>query len=102
MFLYLYNKVKQYLGLADDILVDFLSDIKSLRYQLVLAGFAFNVYLFSHGADKTVMLGAIGLLTSVYAMYFYSKHKQAQMESNAAPTEVDGDPDSVNRDPDNI
>lgn len=81
------NWIKNKLNLIDDIIVDFLVDIKSLRYQLVLAGFAFNVYLFKHGASVTVMLAAIGLLTAIYAMYFASKHHQAQMEAKQEPEE---------------
>lgn len=73
--------MKKYLKLIDAIIVDFLTDIKSLRYQLVLAGFAFNVYLFTHGASGNVMLAAIGLLTAIYAFFFASKHHQAQLEN---------------------
>jgi len=76
----LYTYMNKYAKLLDDIVVDFLKDIKSLRYQLVLAAFAFNVYLFSHSATPGVQMTAIGLLTAVYTMYFASKHNQAQME----------------------
>jgi phosphate starvation-inducible membrane PsiE len=90
------NLIKKYLSLIDDILVDFLSDIKSLRYQLVLAAFALNVYLFQHGAAPSVMLASIGLLTLVYGLYFQSKKHQAEMEAKMPA--ADEEP-SVERDP---
>jgi hypothetical protein len=78
------NLIKKYLSLIDDIIVDFLSDIKSLRYQLVLAAFALNIYLFQRGAVASVQLAAIGLLTLVYGLYFQSKKHQAEMEAKHA------------------
>lgn len=90
------NTIKKYLSLIDDIIVDFLSDIKSLRYQLVLAAFALNFYLFAHGAAPSVMLAAIGLLTMVYGLYFQSKKHQAEMEAKMPAT--DDEPD-IERDP---
>jgi len=75
------TEFRKYAKLIDDIIVDFLTDIKSLRYQLVLAGFALNIYFFKHGADTKIMLASVGLLTAIYAMYFASKHHQAVMEN---------------------
>ncbi len=69
--------MSKYVKLIDDIIVDFLKDIKSLRYQLILGGYFFNVYLFRHNASSAVQMAAIGLLTSVYGMYFISKYHQA-------------------------
>lgn len=91
MFTKIKELIKKYFSLVDDIVVDFLTDIKSLRYQLVLAGFAFNIYLFVHGASVNVMLAAIGLLTAVYTMYFASKHHQAQMENQTKKNSVDSE-----------
>jgi phosphate starvation-inducible membrane PsiE len=87
---------EKYLSLIDAIFTDFLSDIKSLRYQLILAAFAFNVYLFQHGAATSVLISAIGLLTLVFGMYFQSKRHQSEMESKQAPEE---DEPAVERDP---
>lgn len=88
--------VKKYLSLIDDIIVDFLGDIKSLRYQLILAGFAFNIWLFKHDAPASVMLASIGLLTLIFGMYFQSKKQQAELE--AKQTSEDGDP-KIERNP---
>jgi hypothetical protein len=98
----MFNLIKKYFGLIDDIATDFLTDIKSLRYQLVLAAFAFNIYLLNNNAAPSVQMTAIGLLSAVYGMYFYSKHKQAEMEANSQPSIGDGDPGMTDRDPDNI
>ncbi len=73
--------MNNYLQLLDDIVVDFLKDIKSLRYQLVLGAFVYNIWLFKHSADVAVQLAAIGLLTLVYGMYFQSKRHQAEMQA---------------------
>lgn len=67
------------LVLVDTIITDFLKDIKSLRYQLILAAFAFNIYLVKH-SSAAVQIAGIGLLTAVYSMYFYSRHQQAKNE----------------------
>jgi len=106
MFNFIYLKIKQYLGLFDDIIVDTLTDLKSLRYQLVIWAFVLNfyvLYLISEGkADYKLATVSIALLTAVYAFFFHSKNKQAVLESEAAPTEVSGDPDVSDKDPDNI
>lgn len=90
--------MEKYLRLIDDIIIDFLTDIKSLRYQLVLGAFALVVYLFKHGADVLVQTTSLGLLTLVYGLYFQSKKHQAEMEAQKAP-EVD-DVKNTNRNPD--
>jgi hypothetical protein len=102
----LWNKVKQYVGLVDDILIDTLTDLKSLRYQLVLWAFILNfctLYLVFLGkADYKLAGVSFGLLTAVYAFFFHSKNKQAEIEANSEPVEASGDPDSNDKDPDSI
>jgi hypothetical protein len=71
----------KYLSLLDDLFTSLLTDIASLRYQLVLAAFGFNVYLFENKAEASVQLASIGLLTCVYGLYFSSKKHQAEMEA---------------------
>jgi uncharacterized membrane protein len=101
-----FNKAWQYIGLVDDIVIDTLKDLKSLRYQLVLAAYILNFYvlhlIYIGKADYKLATVSICLLTAVYAFFFHSKAKQAEIEANAAPTEADGDPDSSDKDPDNI
>ena len=88
--------IEKYLSLIDDIFTDFLGDIKSLRYQLVLGAFAFNIYLFTHGADVKVQMAALGLLSIVYGLYFQSKKHQAELESKQSDSDTDI---TVERDP---
>lgn len=106
LFRMVFDKIKQYFGLLDDILVDTLSDLKSLRYQLVIWAFILNfatLYLVYLGkADYKLAAVSMGLLTAVYAFFFHSKSKQADIEANAAPIEKSGDPDAADKDPDNI
>ncbi len=71
----------KYIKLLDDILVDFLTDIKSLRYQLVIAAFVFNVFLFINSADVSIMISSIALLGYIYKKFFESKSKQAEYEN---------------------
>ncbi len=89
--IWLKNKFK----LLDDILNDFLVDLKSLRYQLILAGYAFNVFIAKYHPEALVW--SIGLLTAIYGLYFVSKHNQAVMENTKIisptrdPDDIDGD-----------
>ena len=92
--MFIVDKIKEYFGLLDDIAVDFLKDIKSLRYQLILLVFAFNVYIIIK-TPENIKFG-IGLLTAVYAFYFASKHfehhsKAETIESLDPPTRLDPD-----------
>ncbi len=86
----------KYLSLIDDIIIDFLKDIKSLRYQLVLGAFGLVIFLFNHNASNEVLITAIGLLTLVYGMYFQSKKHQAELEAKKVAEE---DEPAVARDP---
>jgi len=99
------NKIDTYLGLMDDILVDFLSDIKSLRYQLIIWAYAFNayvLYLITTGkADYKLAAASIALLTMVYGMYFASKKHETEINSQSNANGI-GDPESESRDPDAI
>lgn len=101
----IFEKIKQYIGLVDDIIVDFFGDLKSLRYQLILWAYGFNIYILSliHDgkADYKLAVAGIGLLTLVYGMYFQSKAKQAEMEKSA-PTAVDDEPPADDRDPEKV
>ena len=100
------EKIIQYFGLLDDIVVDTLTDLKSLRYQLVIWAFVLNfvvLYLVYLGkSDYKLAAVSMALLTAVYAFFFHSKNKEAEMNSNSAPVEVLGDPDLSDKDPDNI
>jgi hypothetical protein len=89
--------MNKYVILLDDILVDFLKDIKSLRYQLVLGAFGLNLYLFNNNAPASVMITALGLLTLVYGLYFQSKRHQAELEAKQAAEDMDP---STERNPD--
>ena len=97
----MFNLIKKYLSLTDDIVTDFLSDLKSLRYQLIIWAYAFNIYIlkliYDGKADYKLAVAGIGLLTLVYGMYFQSKQHQAVMEANKAP---ENDDVAVDRDPD--
>jgi len=74
MFKFIWNQITKYISLVDDILVDFLSDIKSLRYQLIIWAFTFNILLILKSPEN--IKWGIGLLTAVYAFYFYSKDRE--------------------------
>jgi len=99
------NKIKQYAGLIDDIIVDYITDLKSQRQQLVIWAFILNfivLYLVYLGkADYKLSATCIGLLTVVYAFFFASKSKQAEIENNSQVT-VDDEPPASPRDPDAI
>jgi len=75
--------MKKYLKLLDDIIVDFLTDCKSLRYQLIILALCLNIYFFKHGASDGVMITSLALLTAVYAFFFASKAKQAEIENQS-------------------
>jgi len=94
------NLIKKYFHLVDDVLTDFLTDIKSLRYQLILWAFGFNIYIlkliYDGKADYKLAVAGIGLLTLVYGMYFKSKADQAEREASQTATE---DEPSIERDP---
>lgn len=74
----------KYLQLLEDILIDCLKDLKSLRVWLILWAYIFNgviLYLVYAGkADYKLSGIGIGLLTIVYTFFFASKNSQAQME----------------------
>lgn len=99
------SKIWQYLSLIDDIAVDFLTDLKSLRYQLVIWAFVVNfivLYLIFLGkADYKLAAVSIALLTAVYGFFFVSKHNEAVMNA-AAPTSVNDEAPVDERDPDKI
>ena len=92
MFKQLWQLIKKYAGLVDDIFVDFLSDLKSLRYQLILWAYIFNfaiLYLVFIGKTDYKLSGiGIALLTAVYTFFFASKHVENQNKLNQqAPAE---------------
>ncbi len=82
----LWNILKKYSKLIDDIIVDVLKDLKSLRYQLVVWAFILNFYVLNlvkdGKADYKLAGVTIGLLTIVYTLYFASRHSQATMENS--------------------
>lgn len=71
---------QKYLKLVDDIITDFLGDLKSLRVWLILWSYIFNIiilYLVYMGkADYKLSGVGIGLLTIVYTYFFASKHAE--------------------------
>jgi len=85
--------IKKYSKLVDDIFVDFLEDIKSLRYQLVIWAFVLNFYvlkLVSEGKADYKLAGiTVGLLTIVYTLFFSSKHAEAQNKLNQPSDDVE-------------
>lgn len=99
------SKIKQYVGLIDDVIVDTLVDLKSQRHQLIIWAFILNflvlflVYLGK--ADYKLSAVAMGLLTVVYAFFFKSRDQQAKLEADSALEEQDSEP-SVEKDPDKI
>ena len=88
--------VKSKVKLMDDIIVDQLKDLKSLRYLLVLAGFAFNIWVITQVVccqlHYSVSIASIGLLTAIYTMYFASKHNQAQLEHKGQSSQAEEEP----------
>jgi hypothetical protein len=100
------EKIKQYLGLIDDIIVDFLGDLKSLRYWLIVSAWVFNFYIayavVKNGLDWKVLTVSGGFLSVVYAFFFSSKAKEAEM-NNIQPNIVEVRKDmDIKRDPDDI
>lgn len=91
----LWDSIKKYAKLIDDIVVDFLTDVKSVRYQLIFWAFVLNFYvldLVKQGkADYKLAAVTVGLLTIVYTLYFASKHNQAVMENNNKQDAADDD-----------
>lgn len=101
----IFEKIKEYLGLIDDIIVDLMTDMKSQRQQLIIWAFVLNfavLYLVYLGkADYKLSGVCIGLLTVVYGFFFVSKHNESVMKNNN-PVSVDDEPPADDRDPDKI
>ena len=106
MFKIIWNKIKQYAGLLDDIIQDFFIDLKSFRVQLLYMAYIFNgIMLWAvimKGVDYKALAISFGTLTVCYAFYFQSKRHQSEMEANQSIQTQEGDPASGERDPDNI
>jgi len=79
------NPIKEYLHLIHLFIIDFLDDIRSLRYQLVIWAFILNFYVLKlvEGGKADYKLAGItvGLLTIVYTLYFASRHAQAMVQN---------------------
>jgi hypothetical protein len=75
----------KYLKLINDIIIDQLVDLKSLRYLLVIAGFVFNIWIINlvafHNLHYSIAITSIGLLSLIFTYFFASKNKQAEMEN---------------------
>ena len=97
------SKIWQYLSLIDDVIVDFLGDLKSLRYWLVIMAWVFNFYIayavIHSGLDWKALSISGGFLTIVYTFWFASKHNEAALQATISATE--DDPKSE-RDPDEL
>ena len=89
--------LKKYIGLLDAIVVDFLTDLKSLRYQLIIWAYIFNfviLYLVFIGkADYKLSGIGIALLTAVYTFFFASKHNEAMLKNQAQQSDELADED---------
>lgn len=76
------NKFK----LIDDIINDFLKDLKSFRVQLIYAAYIFNLIILwaiiFKGLDWKTLTVSFGMLTIIYAFYFKSKSDQNIIEAN--------------------
>ena len=100
------NKITMYFGLIDDIFIDFLTDLKSLRYQLLLWAWIFNGFvlyaIMFKSLDWKAMTASLGMLTIVYGFYFQSKQKQAEIENGQITSAGESDPPNADRDPDHI
>jgi hypothetical protein len=98
----IFAKLLVYLSLIDDIIVDFLGDLKSLRYWLVIMAWIFNFYIayavIHNGLDWKALTVSGGFLTIVYTFWFTSKHNEAMLASQLPASEDDP---KVDRDPDN-
>ena len=83
--------IKKYAKLVDDVFVDFLTDLKSLRYQLVIWAFILNFYVLNlvkdGKADYKLAGITVGLLTIVYTLYFASKHQENVMKNGGSQDE---------------
>lgn len=94
--------IRKYLSLIDDIITDFLGDLKSLRYQLIIWAFVFNFYILKiiidGKANYKLAVAGIGLLSLVYGMYFQSKKHEAEINAKQEPED---DEPAVERDPEN-
>ncbi len=79
------DSLKRYAKLIDDIAVDCLRDLKSLRVWLVLWAYIFNgaiLYLVGFkGVDYKLAGIGIALLTACYTYFFASKHQEAKMNN---------------------
>lgn len=75
-----------YIQILEKITKNLLLDLGSLRVMLIIAGFAFNIFLFTHNANNTEMLASIGLLTLIYGWFFKSKSQEhGQTETSVEP-----------------
>jgi hypothetical protein len=97
----IFSKLLVYLSLIDDVIVDFLGDLKSLRYWLVIMAWIFNFYIayavINNGLDWKALTVSGGFLTIVYTFWFSSKHNEAMMNSQLPISEDDP---KIPRDPD--
>ncbi len=84
--------MNRYLQLLEDILIDCLKDLKSLRVWLILWAYIFNgviLYLvYLNKADYKLSGIGIGLLTIVYTFFFASKNSQAKMEASKQDDQI--------------
>jgi uncharacterized membrane protein len=81
--------------LIDNILNDWLGDLKSLRVVLILFAYAWNVFVIwmcvSHGLDYKVSITSIGLLSAIYLFFYASKSQQATIENQQASNDTSED-----------
>ena len=84
--------MKKYIKLIDDIIVDILTDLKSLRYQLLLIAVGLNVWVIKQLPDVhySVAITSLGLLTLAYSFWFASKHQENKNKAMNA-TDPEGD-----------
>jgi hypothetical protein len=97
----MFNLIKKYFSLIDDLIVDFLGDLKSFRVQLIYMSYVFNLIVLwaviFHSLDWKALTISFGTQSVIYAFYFSSKKNQAIIE-NSLP--VSSDEPQTDRNPD--
>ena len=95
------NPFKKYLGLIDEIVTDFLTDLKSHRVVLSWVAIGFNLlvlfFVTFKGLDWKALTVSFPCMMVVYGFYYKSKSDQAQIEANSDSEDTDP---STERDPD--
>jgi len=96
----MWNIVKKYFSLIDDVISDFFGDLKSFRVQLVYMSYIFNAIVLwavvMKGLDWKALTVSFGTQTAIYMFYFASKKQENDIKAQQEPEE---DEPKVERDP---